>query len=155
MSSHSLPSMCLCVLISFYKDQFILNHVQLFEILWTMALQAPLSMGISRQEYCGLLFPPLGNLLDPGIKPCVLYLLHCRWILYRWATGEAFYKDWASLVAQMVKNRRAMQETRVWSLGQEDPLEKGMVTHSSNWIWGEETTPQIGFEVRTPLLKLN
>ena len=34
-------------------------------------------------------------------------------------------------VAQMVKNLPAMQETRVWSLGQEDPLEKGMATHSS------------------------
>ena len=34
---------------------------------------------------------------------------------------------WASLVAQRVKNLSAMQETQVWSLGQEDPLEKGMV----------------------------
>ena len=38
---------------------------------------------------------------------------------------------WASLVAQTVKNLPAMQETQVWSLGQEDPLEKGMATHSS------------------------
>ena len=38
---------------------------------------------------------------------------------------------WASLVAQMVKNLSAMQETRVQSLGQEDPLEKEMATHSS------------------------
>ena len=37
----------------------------------------------------------------------------------------------ASLVAQKVKNSRAMQETWVQSLGWEDPLEKGMVTHSS------------------------
>ena len=37
----------------------------------------------------------------------------------------------ASLVAQMVKNLPAMQETQVQILGQEDPLEKGMVTHSS------------------------
>ena len=34
--------------------------------------------------------------------------------------------SWASLVAQMVKNLPAMQETQVQSLGQEDPLEKGM-----------------------------
>ena len=33
-------------------------------------------------------------------------------------------------MAQMVKNLPAMQETQVLSLGQEDPLEKGMVTHS-------------------------
>ena len=37
----------------------------------------------------------------------------------------------ASLVAQMVKNLPAGQETWVQSLGQEDPLEKGMATHSS------------------------
>ena len=36
-----------------------------------------------------------------------------------------------SPVAQMVKNLPAMQETRVWSLGGEDSLEKGMATHSS------------------------
>ena len=37
----------------------------------------------------------------------------------------------ASLVAQLVKNPPAMQETPVWYLGQEDPLEEGMATHSS------------------------
>ena len=37
----------------------------------------------------------------------------------------------ASLVAQMVKNVPAMEETRVQSLRQEDPLKKGMATHSS------------------------
>ena len=37
----------------------------------------------------------------------------------------------ASLVAQSVKNLPAMQETRVQSLGREDPLEEGMATHSS------------------------
>ena len=37
----------------------------------------------------------------------------------------------ASLVPQMVKDLPAMQETWVWSLGQEDPLEKGMGTHLS------------------------
>ena len=40
-----------------------------------------------------------------------------------------------SLVAQMVKNLPAMQETWVWSLGSEDPLEKGMATHSSILAW--------------------
>ena len=38
---------------------------------------------------------------------------------------------WASLIAQLVKNPLAMQETPVQSLGQEDPLEKGQATHSS------------------------
>ena len=42
---------------------------------------------------------------------------------------------WASLVAQLVKNLPAMQETQVPSLGQEDPLEKGMAIHSSILGW--------------------
>ena len=44
--------------------------VQLFVTLWTVACQAPLSMGIPRQEYwSGLPFPSPGDLPDPGIKP--------------------------------------------------------------------------------------
>ena len=38
---------------------------------------------------------------------------------------------WAFLVAQMIKNLPVIQETCVWSLGWEDPLEKGMAIHSS------------------------
>ena len=41
----------------------------------------------------------------------------------------------ASLVAQIFKNLPAMQETRIWSLGLEDPLEKGMETHFSILSW--------------------
>ena len=40
-----------------------------------------------------------------------------------------------SLVAQMVKNLPEMQETQVRSLGQKDPLEKEMATHSSILAW--------------------
>ena len=42
---------------------------------------------------------------------------------------------WASLVAQLVKNPPVMLETRVRFLGWEDPLEKGMATHSSIPAW--------------------
>ena len=41
----------------------------------------------------------------------------------------------ASLVAQMVKNLPVMQKTQVRSLGWEDPLEKGLATHSSMLAW--------------------
>ena len=44
-------------------------------------------------------------------------------------------EEGASLVAQTVKNLPATQETWVPSLGQKDPLEKGMVTHSSILDW--------------------
>ena len=54
-------------------------------------------------------------LLPPGLLFC--------WLVY------------ASLVAQRVKCLPTMQETRVQSLGREDPLEKGMATHSSTIAW--------------------
>ena len=49
-----------------------------------------------------------------------------------------------SQVAQMVKNLPAMQETRVRSLGQKDPLEKEMATHSSILAWRIPRTEEPG-----------
>ena len=43
--------------------------------------------------------------------------------------------QWASLLAQMVKDLPALWETWVWSLGWEDPLEEGMATHSNILAW--------------------
>ena len=52
------------------------------------------------------------------------------------------FKPLSTLVAQTVKNLPAIQETRIQSLGQEDPLEEGMATHSSIFAqklpWTEE-----------------
>ena len=59
-------------------------------------------------------------------------------------SSSSFIQYWASLVAQMVKNLSAMQETQVWSLGQEDPLEKGMATHSSIVAWRIPWTEEPG-----------
>ena len=55
-----VPKRCVCVL----------TCVQLFVTPWTVAHQAPLSMGFSRQEYWnGLPFPPPGDLPEAGIEP--------------------------------------------------------------------------------------
>ena len=43
--------------------------------------------------------------------------------------------NWASLVVQMIKHLPAIRETRVRSLGWEDPLENEMATHSSTFAW--------------------
>ena len=76
---------------------------------WTVAHKAPLSMEFSRQEFWSQLpFPTPGDLPDPGIEPACL-------------VPPAF--------------GRAMPETQVLSLGQEDPLEKRMATHSSVLGW--------------------
>ena len=53
-------------------------------------------------------------------------------------------KKGASLVAQMIKNLPAMLETQVRSLGWEDPLEKGMATHSSILAWRIPWTEEPG-----------
>ena len=49
--------------------------------------------------------------------------------------GYPLQYSWASLVAQLVKNLAAKQETWVYSLGWEDPLEKGKATHCSILAW--------------------
>ena len=49
------------------------SHVQLFAAPWTIARQAPLSIGFSRQEYWSEVpCPPPGDLPDPGIEPVSL-----------------------------------------------------------------------------------
>ena len=50
----------------------------------------------------------------------------------------------APLVAQMVKNLPAMEETWVQTLGREDPLEKGIATHSSIFAWRIPWTEEPG-----------
>ena len=57
---------------------------------------------------------------------------------------ELFSLYWASLVAQMVKNVPSAQESWVWSLGLEDPLEEGMATRSSILAWRIPWTEETG-----------
>ena len=54
------------------------------------------------------------------------------------------FSIYASLVAQTIKNPPAMQETQVQSLGWEDPLEKGIATHSSIFAWRIPWTEEPG-----------
>ena len=58
--------------------------------------------------------------------------------------GYLLQYSWASLVAQTVKNLPAMWATRIQSLGQEDPLEEGMATHSSILAWKIPQTDEPG-----------
>jgi len=65
-------------------NHFVHGHVQLFATTWTVAHQAPLSMGFFRQEYWnGLPFPSSGNLPNPGIEPVFTCVSRIGWqILY-------------------------------------------------------------------------
>ena len=58
--------------------------------------------------------------------------------------GYPLQYSWASLLAQLVKNPSAMQESWVPSLSQEDSLEKGMATHSSTLAWKIPWTEEPG-----------
>ena len=60
-------------------------------------------------------------------KVCTVFIVSHLFAMKWW--------DWIPLVAQMVKNLPALQETQVRCLGQEDSLEKGMATHSSILAW--------------------
>ena len=62
-------------------------------------------------------------------NPILLFVLLCVLSLF------SVQDPRVSLVAQMVKNLPAMQEMQVWSLGWENPLEKGMATHSNILAW--------------------
>jgi len=64
-----------------------------------------------------------------SIQPVCVFWLECLIHLH------LIIDKWASLVVQMVKNLTAMWETLVQSLGWEDPLKKGMATHSSILAW--------------------
>ena len=68
---------------------------------------------------------------------CQLYIIaNCHKCYARQERVRAVRKIMGFPVVQMVKNLPAMQEIWVWSLGWDEPLEKGMATHSSILAWG-------------------
>ena len=112
---------------------------------WTAGLQAPLSLEFSRQEYwSGLPFPSPGYLPNPGSESSfpVSPALKVDSLPTEPMGKPTRYLE--SLVAQRVKRLPAMQETRVRSLGREDPLEKEMATHSSILAWRIPWTEEPG-----------
>ena len=98
---------------------------------WTAACQASLSITNSRS------FLKLMSI--ESVMPVNHLILSCPLFL-----ENLIPFCQASLVAQMVKNLHAIQETRIWSLGQEDPLEKEMETHSSTFAWRIPWTEEPG-----------
>ena len=92
--SISLISLGLGVSACVYAQLHSHVRVQLFLTLCTVACQTPLSMGFSRQEYwSGLPCPPPGCLPNSGTEQASNASLHCRQILYHWATGETLEVD--------------------------------------------------------------
>ena len=120
----SLPESCSIPLIKSTVCSFMLEKLlktrkqRLLKLIWVWLWNTRASPGSSTGK------PLVCNVGDPSSIPGsgrfhgerLNYPLQC---------------SWASLVAQMLKNLPAVQETRVWSLGWEDPLDKGMSTHSN------------------------
>ena len=71
------------------------------------------------------------NSLVSVIQPCLFFYTFCN-----------YYQ--ACMVTKMVKNLPAIQESWAWFLGQEDPLEKGMTSHSSIRLWSIPWTEEPG-----------
>ena len=86
-------------------------RVWLFVTSWTVALQAPLSMGFSKQEYwSGLTFPPPGDLPDPGIEPTFLespvladrlFTTRAIWEVQEWWQTVRFPCRWETHISQV------------------------------------------------------
>ena len=100
-----------------------------FSLRWHFLLQSMGSREL-RLNSCGTCHKPRSN------EACASQLLSlcCR----AWKPSTHFHIPtlrWVSLVTQTLKNLPATWETQVQSLGQEDPLEKGMATHSNILAW--------------------
>ena len=88
LSFSTLETVCVCMLSH-------LSCVQLFAPLWTVAHQAPLSMGFLQENTavgCHALLQ--GIFPIQGSNPSLLRLLHCSQILYQWATREALIQEY-------------------------------------------------------------
>ena len=110
---------------------------------WTAAGQAPLSSTISWNLFKFMsteLMMPSNHLilchhflLLPSTFPSIRVFSREKGLGDHFSPAPGALR--ASQVAQMVKCLPAMWETRVWSLGREDPLEKEMAIHSSTLVW--------------------
>ena len=111
---------------------------------WTVAHQAPLSTGIYQARILEWVSMPsskgsswlrdwtqVSHVAGGFFTVLATWQYSAAWV----KSHKAFFTQGASLVAQMVKNPPAMQETWHLSLGQEDPLAKGMATHSYILAW--------------------
>ena len=114
---------------------FWLNSKSLF---FTLSLNVFLSCQLVQ----GNIFTKISNSEVQG--PFLLLKTNFSQLLAHLFLRDYFVSYGASLVAQTIKNLSAMKETWVRSLGQEDPLQKGMATHSSILAWRIPWTEEPG-----------
>ena len=114
---------------------FSMNTV-LFNVSFIQSTKSSLQFMNKKLQIFHMPFKATHNLVSTYISSLILTpssntLNHTKLLVqiytYTGSFGMSLSIQWASLVAQTVKNLSAMHETQVRSLGQEDPLEKGMV----------------------------
>ena len=106
------------------------------------------TIALTRQTFVNKAMSLLFNMLSGLV---IAFLPRSKCLLISWLQSPSavilelfFINIWAFLVAQAVKHLPAMWETCVWSLGQEDPLEKEMETHSRTLAWKIPWTEEPG-----------
>ena len=113
------------------------SHVQLFVTLWTVAPQAPPSMGFSREEYqSGLPCPPPGDLPDPGIESLKSPALAGKFFTNSatWETKEKSQnksKKWWWLYMEIHAREREF-DTTIFSFSSK--YKSATISHTSLWI---------------------
>ena len=103
-------------------------------------------------QWCPTLCDPVDDSPPGSPVPGILQARTLEWVAISFSNEgkESFLpsanclRNMNSLVAQTVKRLPTMQETRVQSLGQEDPLDKGIATHSSLHAWRIPWTEEPG-----------
>ena len=106
------------------------EHLSLFYLPFTFSLRACLVAQVVKHPKSMLLTTTLFNL--PQRPHCSAITELEKLGFYFWAL---VFSSHTYFIAQLVKNLPAMRETCVWSLGWEDPLEKGKTTHPSVLAW--------------------
>ena len=120
------------------------SRVQLFATLWTIALQAPLSMEFSRQEYCsGLPCPPPGDLPNPGIELASLpspalagrfFTASATWEVHSSVSITSFKKN-----AAVTQNDRVLLEMSISILGSKRTKLHRFNEKENHFFYGEAT----------------
>ena len=114
------------------KGGKLLSCVRLLVTPWTVAHQAPPSMGFARQEcWSGVPLPSPNSEISQSQRD-------------KYSNLYTILLIWLPLVAQTVKRLSTMRETWVQALGWEDPLEKEMTIHSSTIAWKIPWTEEPG-----------
>ena len=106
--------------------------------VWSLGWEDPLEEGLA--AHSNILAWRISWMEEPGR----LQSRASQRVGHDWPQKQQHTYMWGFLAAQMVKSLPAMQETWVWSLGQVDPLEKGMATFSSILTWRIPWTEEPG-----------